>query len=332
MSIFEERKLALLEEQLAKNPRCVIIAHKSPDGDSVGSSLGLYHYLIAKGLEVNVCHPDPAPYFLHWIDGASEIVNAEDDRGTSEEIIGNAELIFCLDFNDTSRVGKLSEALQKAKAPKVMIDHHLHPKDEFDIVFSDPKTCSTAQLVVEMILALGDEGLIDEKIGTPLYCGIMTDTGSFRFSNVTASTHEVIALLLRAGVKGHLVHESVFDTNTLERLRLRGFAINEKLELLQEGKTAIMSLSKEDMKRFNYRKGDSEGLVNVGLSILGVTRSIFLKESDGIIKLSFRSKGKDNPVNELASKYFGGGGHANAAGGKWEGSMQAAIERVKEVL
>jgi phosphoesterase RecJ-like protein len=208
----------------------------------------------------------------------------------------------------------------------------LNPSDEFDLTFSDTSACSTAQLIVELISAMGDEPLLDEKIGTPLYCGIMTDTGSFRFSSVTAETHEIIAKLIKVGVKSYKIHESVFDTNTLDRLKLRGYIINEKLELFHNGKTAIMSLSKKDLDQFNYQKGDTEGLVNVGLSIVGVTRSIFLKESDGIIKISFRSKGKDNPVNILAQENFSGGGHANAAGGKWEGTMQDAIDRIKEVL
>lgn len=332
MSIFDEQRLAQLTNRLATQPDCVIIAHKSPDGDSIGSSLGLYHYLKQRGLDVVVCHPDPAPHFLTWLDGATDIVDAENEFETIKKLIENAGLIFCLDFNDTNRVGVLSNLLRSTSAFKVMIDHHLHPKDEFDLAFSDPSSCSTAQLIVELILAFGDEKKLNETIGTPLYCGIMTDTGSFRFSNVTATTHELIAKLIRSGVKSHLVHESVFDTNTLDRLKLRGYATNDKLELIQEGKTAVMSLTKDELNRFNYQKGDTEGLVNIGLSISGVSRSIFLKEGDGIIKLSFRSKGENNPVNELASKWFSGGGHANAAGGKWDGTMEQAIEKLKEVL
>ena len=332
MSIFEEQKLALLKDYLINDPKCVIVAHKSPDGDSIGSSLGLFQYLKKKGFKVDICHPDPAPHFLDWLTDISSIYNGEDNLSEVTERLNDADLIFCLDFNDTSRVGKLSDVLRNAKGKKVMIDHHLNPSDEFDLTFSDTSACSTAQLIVELISAMGDEPLLDEKIGTPLYCGIMTDTGSFRFSSVTAETHEIIAKLIKVGVKSYKIHESVFDTNTLDRLKLRGYIINEKLELFHNGKTAIMSLSKKDLDQFNYQKGDTEGLVNVGLSIVGVTRSIFLKESDGIIKISFRSKGKDNPVNILAQENFSGGGHANAAGGKWEGTMQDAIDRIKEVL
>tara|TARA_B100000508_G_scaffold118450_1_gene98582 strand:- start:97677 stop:98675 length:999 start_codon:yes stop_codon:yes gene_type:complete len=332
MTIFEEQKLALLSNYLEDNPKCVIIAHKSPDGDSVGSSLGLYHYLVKKGFDVDVCHPDPAPHFLMWLDGANDILNGEDHMDEVASKMKSADLIFCLDFNDTSRVGRLADLLRNASAKKIMIDHHLNPSDEFDLQFSDTNSCSTAQLIVEMIEAMKDISIIDEVIGTPLYCGIMTDSGSFRFSSVTPQTHEVIANLLRAGVKGYRVHESVYDTNTLDRLKLRGYATNDKLTLIQDGKTALISLTQKELTRFNYQKGDTEGLVNIGLSIYGVTRSIFLKESDGIIKISFRSKGENNPVNVIAQKYFGGGGHANAAGGKWEGSMEQALEEIKRVL
>jgi phosphoesterase RecJ-like protein len=332
MSIFTEQKIALLKTYLEGNPKCVIIAHKSPDGDSIGSSLGLYHYLVEKGVHVDVCHPDPAPHFLEWMEGTSAILNGEDNFDAVSERLLAADVIFCLDFNDTSRVGKLTELLQESTAKKVMIDHHLNPKDEFDLQFSDTSSCSTAQLIVELISAMGDESILNAKMGTPLYCGIMTDTGSFRFSSVTAETHEIVAKLMKAGVESYQVHEAVFDTNTLDRLKIRGYTINEKLELLQEGKTALISLSKDELEKFNVRKGDTEGLVNVGLSIVGVTRSIFLKESDGIIKISFRSKGKDNPINVIAQEYFSGGGHANAAGGKWDGSLEEAIEKIKEVL
>jgi phosphoesterase RecJ-like protein len=332
MSIFQGEQLETLKKYIAESKDCVIIAHKSPDGDSVGSSLGLYHYLKEKGLNVRICHPDPAPLFLHWLTGAESILNAEEHKDEVKGFMEKADLIFCLDFNDTSRVGSLSKSLQNATAKKVMIDHHLHPKDEFDLQFSDTKACSTAQLITQMIIGLGDQALIDATIGTPLYCGIMTDTGSFRFSSVTPETHEIIAILMRAGVESYKVHESVFDTNTLSRLKLRGYATNDKLKLIQGGRTAIMSLTQSELEKFNYQKGDTEGLVNIGLSIAGVDRSIFFKESDGIIKISFRSKGIDNPVNQIASDYFGGGGHANAAGGKWEGSMDEAIAKFKQVI
>lgn len=333
MHTFNEQKVAQLNELLKNSPKIVIVAHKSPDGDSIGSSIGLYHYLKKKGFTVDICHPDPSPSFLHWINGVEEIVNYEDSSSQVQEIISNSDVVFCLDFNDFSRVGNgIKSLLQESTAKKIMIDHHLNPSDEFDLQFSEIESCSTAQLIYDLVDALGDIDLLDENIGEPLYCGIMTDSGSFRFPSTTPHTHEVIAGLMKAGVKNYKVHENVFDTNTLDRLRLRGYAISEKLEILDEYKTAIISLSKADLKKFNYVKGDTEGLVNVALSISGIKKSIFLKEGDGIIKISFRSKGSDNPVNVMANEYFQGGGHANASGGMWNGSLEEAIQKVKKII
>jgi len=332
MQTFDASRVAQVQNLLTRSKRCVIVAHKSPDGDSVGSSLGLLHFLKQKIEHVVVCHPDPAPHFLEWLPGASDIINGEENLEAIHEELDASDVIFCLDFNDFGRVGKLRKRLERNKSKTIMIDHHLDPKEGFKFSFSEPESCSTAQLIVDFMIALGEEQLLNAKIGTPLYCGIMTDTGSFRFSSVTPHTHRVIALLLEAGVIGNEVHERVFDTNTFDRLKLRGFTINEKLELLEDQKTVVMSLTTEELERFNYQKGDTEGLVNIGLSIQGVNRSIFLKESDGIIKISFRSKGSDNPVNVIANEYFSGGGHANAAGGKWEGPLEEAITKVKTVF
>lgn len=330
--IFNTEKVNQVKEVLKTANNIVIVAHRSPDGDSVGSSVGLYHYLKKKNLQVNICHPDPAPYFLEWMKGTEQIKNAEEHNDFVLKQIEEADVIFCLDFNSMSRTGMLEQPLIDAKATKIMIDHHLHPSNEFDILFSDTSSCATAQMIADFIHAMGDDELLDVNIGNALYCGIMTDSGSFRFSSVTSHTHNIIARLMEYGVEPYVVHESVFDTNTFDKLRLHAYTVNEKTEILKEHNTAIMSLTKEELAEYNYTKGDTEGLVNVGLSIIGVRKSIFLSEQDGIIKISFRSKGKDNPVNTMAGTYFHGGGHANAAGGKWVGSMEEAIKKIKEVL
>lgn len=333
MQTFTEQKIAQLTKILSDSSKVVIVAHRSPDGDSIGSSVGLFHYLKKKGHEVVICHPDPSPGFLHWIVGVKEIVSFEENPNDVEKHIQESDVVFCLDFNNLGRVGNgMKTLLENSDAKKIMIDHHLEPSDEFDLIFSEISSCSTAQLIYDLIEACDDIDILDEKIGEPIYCGIMTDSGSFRFPSTTPHTHEVIAGLMRAGVKNYKVHESVFDTNTLDRLRLRGFAINEKLEILEDYGVAIISLSKDELERFNYVKGDTEGLVNVGLSISGISKSIFLKEGEGIIKISFRSKGEDNPVNVMANTYFEGGGHANASGGKWDGSLEEAIKEVKRVI
>lgn len=332
MHTFNEQKVAQVEDILSSAENIVIVAHKSPDGDSIGSSLGLFHLLNKLGHSVKVCHPDPAPYFLEWMKGSDQIVDAENHFDEVKNTIKSADVIFCLDFNSLGRVGSMKEMMEESEGFKIMIDHHLNPSNEFDLSFSEPSSCSTAQLIVDFIEAMGKTELLNEQIGEGLYCGIMTDSGSFRYPSVTAHTHEVIAKLMKGGVLPYKIHEAVFDTNTFDKLKLRSYAINEKMEILEEHKTAIISLTKEELDRFNYVKGDTEGLVNVGLSILGIKKSIFLMEGDGIIKISFRSKGENNPVNIMAGTYFHGGGHANASGGRWEGNMKEAIEKVKSVL
>ncbi|PKR80090.1 phosphoesterase [Brumimicrobium salinarum] len=331
MQIFTESKLTQVQNLFLEKKNFVITAHKSPDGDSIGSSVALYHYLKKKKINVTICHPDPHPYFLDWMKGTETIINYEQTPDAVKAKLEEADVIFCLDFNTLNRIGGMSKVVENSKAEKIMIDHHLHPSDEFDINFSDPASCSTAQLIADFILCMNDEQLLDENIGEAIYTGIMTDTGSFRFSSVTSHTHEVIALLMKYGVKPYKIHEAVFDTNTLDKLRLRSYAINEKLEIIPDSQTAIISLTQAELKKYNYVKGDTEGLVNVGLSINGIKRSIFLKE-DGIIKISFRSKGENNPVNVMAATHFEGGGHANASGGKWNGTLAEAIQKIKNVL
>lgn len=214
-----------------------------------------------------------------------------------------------------------------------MIDHHLNPEEEgFELVFSDTSACSTAQLIYELVEAFSDEDKITQACGEAIYTGIMTDTGSFRFSSTTSQTHRIVANLLDKGIENNKIHEAVFDNNSVNRLQLHGYAISNNLEILPEYKTAIVYLTKEDLERFHYQKGDTEGLVNTVLSIEGIRKSIFLKESDGIIKISFRSIGEDNPVNTLASAYFHGGGHKNAAGGRYTKDLQGAIDKLKKVL
>jgi phosphoesterase RecJ-like protein len=285
--VFSDLKISQTKTVLANAKNVVITAHRSPDGDSIGSSLALFHYLRSKNYAVKVCMPDPCPYFLNWLSGSEEILNTEEHFNEVRDAVQEADVIFCLDFNDLSRVGKtMQEFLVDSTSFKIMIDHHLHPSEEFDLVFSDVTACSTAQLIYDFVTAMGDEKILPVESGYGIYCGIMTDTGSFRFPSTTARTHEILAALIRLGVKHYEVHENIYDTNTLDRLKLRGYAINEKMELLDEQKTTIIALTKSELERYNYRKGDTEGLVNVGLSIEGITRSIFLLEGEGLATAS----------------------------------------------
>lgn len=318
---------------IKSSSKIIITAHKSPDGDSIGSSLGLYHFIQKLGKEVVICHPDPAPDYLLWLDSVETILTMTQDNLKIEELFEKADLVFCLDYNATDRVGEgMQSLLEKSDSKKIMIDHHMNPQDFALITISETSVCSTSQLIVELIEQSGNGILIDEKIGTPLYLGILTDTGSFRFPSVQPRTHELLAKLLSAGVKHYLIHEILNDNNTLSRLRLQGYALSEKLEVMENAPVALISLTEEELAKYNYRKGDTEGFVNIALSIKGMKAAVFLSEKDELIKISFRSKGQDNPVNTLASEHFNGGGHINAAGGVSELSMEETIAKVKRLI
>lgn len=333
--IFTKEKLHQLESLLIDAESIVITAHKSPDGDSIGSSLALYHYLKENYFtEITVCHPDQSPAFLNWLVGTEDILSFENNAEEVKSKLNRASIVFCLDYNSFGRVGnEMQPHLINSPAKKVMIDHHLNPESEgFAIVFSDVTSCSTAQLIYELIEARNQTAQINEAIGEAIYTGVMTDTGSFRFPSTTSKTHRIIADLLDKGISNNKIHENVFDNNSVNRLKLHGYALSSNLEILEQYKTAIIFLTAEEQERFHSQKGDTEGLVNTVLSIKGVTKAIFLKESDGIIKISFRSIGEDNPVNEMAGKYFDGGGHKNASGGRYTKGLKGALELVKKVI
>ena len=311
----------------------IITAHKSPDGDSIGSSLGLYHFIKKLGKEVVICHPDPAPDYLLFLEGVDTIKTMATENLEIESLFDTSDLIFCLDYNSTDRVGEgMQHLLEKSQAKKIMIDHHLNPHDFAFITVSETSVCSTSQLILELIEQSGNGDLLDEKIGTPLYLGILTDTGSFRFPSVQPRTHELLAKLLNAGVKHYLVHETLNDNNTFDRLRLQGYALSQKLELMEDYNVALIWLTEEELTKYNYKKGDTEGFVNIALSIKGMKAAIFFAERDGIVKISFRSKGQDNPVNVLASEHFSGGGHANASGGMSELSIEDTLLKIKKLI
>ncbi len=316
--------------QEAKN--IVITSHKSPDGDSIGSSLALYHFIAALGKSSVVCHPDKAPNFLLWVEGAFDIVSYEEQQDEVIQKMHDADLIFCLDYNSADRVGKdMQPLLEQASAKKIMIDHHMHPADFCEIIVSETSVCSTSQLIFELIDQSGNGEMLNESIGVPIYLGIMTDTGSFRFPSVQARTHEILAALIRTGIKHFEIHEKVYDTNTVDRLQLRGYALSEKLELIENYPVALISVTEEELNRFHYQKGDTEGLVNVALSVDSIKVAAFFAEKDGAVKISFRSKG-DYFVNELANDHFEGGGHKYAAGGISYDSLENTINKFKSLI
>ena len=323
---------SIVSEILTSN-HIVVTSHKSPDGDSIGSSLGLFHFIEKLGKSATICHPDPAPDYLSWLENVSEILTITHHADAIASHFEKADLIFCLDYNGTDRVGEEMQALlEKATCKKIMIDHHLNPQDFAFITISETSVCSTAQLIVELIDQSGNLHLLDQKIGIPLYLGILTDTGTFRFSSVQPRTHQIVGLLLAAGVQHNLIHESLSDNNTISRLRIQGYAMSQKLEVMEDYGVAIISLTEGEMTKYGYQKGDTDGLPNTALTIKGMKAAFMFSEKDGLIKISFRSKGKENPVNLLASEHFEGGGHANASGGKSTLSMSETLLKIRNLV
>ena len=317
--------VASLRELLARPRSIAIVTHFNPDGDALGSSFGLCSVLKKLGHKAVVVLPNTPPQNLHWMPGYAEALAFDKDKETSERTVRESELLFCLDFNKPDRVGNLEAAL-RAATTKVLIDHHRHPDTFAAVSFSDIQACSTAQMVFDIVSALGHAELIDADAATCLYTGIMTDSGSFRFSSTTPHTLEVAAELMGRGVVPERIHEAIMDDNTEMRLKLLGFALNDRLTVYPELRTAVIVLSNDDLTRYNYQPGDTEGLVNYGLSIRGVRMAAFIVERPDIVKLSLRSKGA-LPVNEFLTQHFNGGGHGNAAGGHAKEPLASVVER-----
>lgn len=325
------KQVTELQELLSEPKNIVIVTHWSPDGDAMGSSLGLYNYLIKKKHKVTVITPNAYPSFLHWLPGNKKVIDFTDKPKPAKSAVAKAKLIFCLDFNSLKRIDALGEEVAKSKASKCIIDHHLQPEDFAHYMLHDVKACSTCELVFEFIELMGDKKLINKDIANSLYTGIMTDTGSFRFPSTQAKTHRIVADLIDAGAENAAIHDRIYDDNTEDKLRLLGYSLSTKLTVLKDYSTAFFQLRDDELKRFNYKKGDTEGLVNYALSIEGIRFAAFFVERDGMIKTSFRSKGDFN-VNLFARKHFNGGGHANAAGGASDLSLDESIIKFIEVL
>lgn len=310
----------------------VIVPHVNPDGDAVGSSLGLYHYLIQKGHKVSVIVPNDYPAFLKWIPGTENIIQFNTQRERAEEKLDAAELVFTLDFNALHRSGPMQQVLEKNNAIKIMIDHHQQPEDYANYTYSDVAMCSTAEMVYHFIEQMDDLAMMNKTIGAALYTGIMTDTASFRFPKTTSTTHRVVAHLMDLGVHHSDIHSKVYDANRFERIKLLGVALNN-LTVLADLNTAYITLSQSELDQFGHQKGDTEGLVNYGLSVKGIKfAAIFIEnKEEGIIKISLRSKG-DFDVNLLAREHFNGGGHKNAAGGKSTLPLNETIEKFEHLV
>ncbi|WP_406684761.1 bifunctional oligoribonuclease/PAP phosphatase NrnA [Seonamhaeicola sp. MEBiC1930] len=327
-----KEEIERIKQLLSTPKKIIIVPHRNPDGDAIGSILGLYHYLLNGQHKVSPITPNNYPNFLKWIPGENTILKHDSQTELCEKLINEADIIFTLDFNAFHRTGKMEPILSKSNAIKIMIDHHQAPDDYATYMYSDVKMSSTCEMVYHFISMLGNLNKIEAKIATCLYTGIMTDTGSFRFASTTTTTHKVVADLIERGANNSEIHNSVYDTNSYSRIQLLGCALNN-LKIIPELKTSYITLSQEELNKYNYTKGDTEGVVNYGLSLDGIKlAAIFIEDkNEGIIKISLRSKGVFS-VNEMSRKHFNGGGHTNAAGGKSYSSLQETVEKFISIL
>lgn len=313
--------------------RYVILTHMGPDGDAIGSSLALCHYLKSKGKQAVVLVPDSAPDFLKWLPGADDIRVYNDDPDDSESLVYKADVLCCLDFNVVGRISKVAACFLYSKAKKILLDHHPYPGANFDVTLSHPEASSTSELVFHLICALGDFNAIDTDIAQCIYTGIMTDTGALSYNSNNSSLFNIVSHLLEKGVDKDEIYRRVYNNYSEDRLRLQGFVLCNKMQVFNEKSTALITLTDEELRRFNHKKGDTEGFVNMPLQINGVLMSAFFREDaeSGLIKLSFRSVG-DVPCNRFSSDFFNGGGHMNAAGGEFRGTLDEAVERLQKGL
>ncbi len=321
-----------LKRLLSTPKMAAIIPHKNPDGDAIGSTLALWHYLTLKGHTARIIAPNDFPKFLKWMPGATEILNFERDNGQAKTYLENAEVIFTLDFNHLGRVGQMTPVLEGLSAPFVMIDHHQQPAEYAEVMYSDSTKSSTCEMVYQLLLQMGDGDMINSDIANCLYTGIMTDTGSFKYSATTSQTHRAIADLMDKGAQGTAIHHRIYDTNSPNRLHLLGCALRNMV-ILNEFNTTYITLSQEELDRYDYQKGDTEGFVNYGLTLEGIRFAVIFIENkeEGILKISFRSVG-DFSVNHFARTHFNGGGHDNAAGGRSELSIAETTARFESLL
>jgi phosphoesterase RecJ-like protein len=323
---------ASLINLLVQPQKIVITTHHKPDGDAMGSSLGLYNYLIQLGHHTKVITPTDYPEFLNWMPGNGDVIIYTNNTAHADELIADANIIFCLDFNALSRINEMGEKVGASNACKVMIDHHLEPADFDDYRYWNINACATAQLIYSFIVdVLDHKKLINADVATCLYTGIMTDSASFRLPNTTAAVHRIAADLIDLGAVNWRIHELVYNNSSESRLRFLGHCLVNRLKVYNDYNTAVIAISHKDLEDYDIITGDTEGVVNYALSISNVRLAAFIVERKDKIKLSLRSKG-DFPANEICKKYFNGGGHRNAAGGTSTDSFEQVIDQFKSIL
>lgn len=322
----------IVKELLASPQKIVIVGHKNPDGDAVGSCLGLSFFLKSLGHSPTVIMPNDFPDFLKWLPGVDDIIIHERETNKSIAQIKDADIIFTLDFNSLDRIGEMQNVLEESTSKFVMIDHHQQPADYAVATYSDVKMSSTSEMVFHFMEALGNSEKLSKEIAINLYTGIMTDTGSFRFSSTSPTTHRVAAKLIEAGAESAVINQNIYDTNSPERMKLLGVALNN-LVILPELHTAYITMTQKELDNHNFKKGDTEGFVNYALSVKGIVfAAIFIEnKQESIVKISFRSK-DDFSVNDFARNHYNGGGHINAAGGKSSQSLNKTISEFISIL
>ena len=328
----KEQDIKAIQQLLSTPKKIAIIPHRNPDGDAMGSTLGLYHFLLKNGHQAVVVSPNEFPDFLAWMPSSNTVKIFEKDKINCTKILEEAELVFTLDYNALHRVGEMENILSELKAPFIMIDHHQSPDDYAAYTYSDIAFGSTCEMLYNFICFLGKKSDIDKTIATCIYTGILTDSGSFRFPKTTGTTHRIIADLIDLGVENTEIPTLVYDNSSYGRLQLLGRAL-QNMKVLAAHKTAYTKLTQEELNTFDHIKGDTEGIVNYGLSIKGIVfTAIFIENAEGkIIKISFRSQGNFD-VNQFARNNFSGGGHRNAAGGKSELSMEETVNKFEDLV
>lgn len=316
---------------LAGNRKIAIVTHVNPDGDAIGSSLALSRILSNLGHTASIVTPNVYPEFLQWMPGNSNIIVFHNAEKTARNLIQSAEIIFCLDFNDLTRIKHINTLVEQSDAVKVMIDHH--PTDKFftPIIYSDTNASSTAELIYDYVLELGFEKVLDKDSATCIFAGIMTDTGCFSYNSSNPHTYRVVAKILEYGIDKDESYYKLYDNFSGNRMKLLGYVLNEKMEVFEEFHTAMLSITRAEQKKYNFKPGDSEGFVNYPLSIKNIWFSVFFIEKEDHVKLSLRSKG-NFPVNKFAEMHFNGGGHLNAAGGEIYATLDEALLKFRDLL
>ena len=322
-----------VEKRFERADKIVIVSHVSPDGDAIGSSLGLWHFLNSQDKTVHVIVPNAFPDFLKWMPGAKEIIQYNRYKEFADKLIMEADVICCLDFNVLSRIDEMEEIVRVSPGRKMMVDHHLYPGDFARIVISHPQISSTSELVFRLICQLGNFSDITKEAAECIYTGMMTDTGGFTYNSNDREIYLIIGELLSKGIDKDEIYRNVFNTHSEGRLRLMGYVLYEKMQVFPLFNSALITLSREEQQKFQYKKGDTEGFVNMPLSMKDICFSVFLREDTekDMIKVSLRSVGTF-PCNQVAAEFFNGGGHLNASGGEFYGPMEEAVALFKQAL